>query len=147
MKQFLIFLFCFCNIGHSFIVLQQKNKSVAKYDTRLFQSMQWRNIGPFRGGRSITVAGHAYQPYTFYFGATGGGVWKSEDGGMTWINVSDGFLKSSSIGAIEVAPSDPNVIYIGAGESCIRGNISPGDGVYRSQDAGKTWKHLGCGGK
>ncbi len=122
---------------------QQKSKPLAKYDTRLFQSMQWRNIGPFRGGRSIAVAGHAYQPYTFYFGATGGGVWKSEDGGITWINVSDGFLKSSSIGAIEVAPSDPNVIYIGTGESCIRGNISPGDGVYRSQDAGKTWKHVG----
>lgn len=138
-------LLCAHILSFSHAVSQQKGKTgvLAKYDPRLFQAMQWRNIGPFRGGRSLAVAGHAEQPYTFYFGATGGGVWKSEDGGITWKNVSDGFLKSSSVGAIEVAPSDPNVIYIGTGESCIRGNISPGDGMYKSQDAGKTWKYLG----
>ncbi|MBL7961717.1 glycosyl hydrolase, partial [bacterium] len=127
------------------VISQQKDKiTFAKiYDDDLFKSMQWRNIGPFRGGRSIAVAGHVDQSYTFYFGATGGGVWKTEDGGITWNNVSDGFLKSSSVGAIEVAASDPNVIYVGTGESCIRGNISPGDGIYKSQDAGKTWSHVG----
>ena len=141
----IILLVCVHVFSLSHSVSQQKDKFVApvQYDNHLFQSMQWRNIGPFRGGRSIAVAGHADQPYTFYFGATGGGVWKSEDGGVTWINVSDGFLKSSSVGAIEVAPSDANVIYAGTGESCIRGNISPGDGMYKSQDGGKTWKYLG----
>ncbi|KAB2877823.1 glycosyl hydrolase [bacterium] len=131
--------------GSRLVVSQQKEKNTSAkvYDVSLFKSMQWRNIGPFRGGRSIAVAGHADQPYTFYFGATGGGIWKTDDGGITWSNVSDGFLKSSSVGAIEVAASDPNVIYVGTGESCIRGNISPGDGIYKSQDAGKTWSHVG----
>ncbi|MBL7994633.1 glycosyl hydrolase [bacterium] len=138
----LLFLYPLCG-PPVFSQQKEKNSSAKVYDSSLFKSMQWRNIGPFRGGRSIAVAGHADQPYTYYFGATGGGVWKTEDGGITWNNVSDGFLKSSSVGAIEVAPSDPNVIYAGTGESCIRGNISPGDGIYKSQDAGRTWSHVG----
>ncbi len=117
--------------------------STLKYDTSLYRAMQWREIGPFRGGRSIAVAGHPEQPLTYYFGATGGGVWKTEDGGVTWVNVSDGFFKSSSVGAIAVAESDPNVIYVGMGEACLRNNISIGDGVYKSEDAGKTWRNIG----
>ena len=133
---------------YSVAVSQKKPAQVSKpttlkYDTSLYRAMQWREIGPFRGGRSIAVAGHPEQPLTYYFGATGGGVWKTTDGGVTWVNISDGFFKSSSVGAIAVAESDPNVIYVGMGEACLRNNISIGDGVYKSEDAGKTWKHLG----
>ncbi len=113
------------------------------YDTSLYNKMQWREIGPFRAGRSIAVAGHPDQPNTFYFGATGGGIWKTEDGGNSWINVSDGFLKVGIVGALEVAPSDPNVVYAGTGEACIRGNAMPGEGMYKSDDGGKTWKIIG----
>ncbi|HEX9166767.1 MAG TPA: glycosyl hydrolase [Gemmatimonadales bacterium] len=113
-------------------------------DTALYGTLSWRNIGPFRGGRSVAVAGVPQKPHTFYFGATGGGVWKTEDAGETWANISDGFLKTGSVGAIAVAPSDPNVIYVGMGEHAVRGVMtSHGDGVYRSTDAGATWHHLG----
>ena len=115
------------------------------YGQSYLQELQFRNIGPYRGGRSVAVAGHKDQPYTFYQGATGGGVLKTEDGGKTWINISDGYFNTGSVGAIAVAPSDPNVIYAGMGETCIRGNMSAGDGVYRSTDEGKTWKHVGLG--
>ncbi|MBI3004784.1 MAG: glycosyl hydrolase [Ignavibacteriales bacterium] len=116
-----------------------------KYDTSLYRAMQWREIGPFRGGRSIAVAGHKDLQYTYYFGATGGGIWKTEDGGNIWVNVSDGFLKVGIVGALAVAESDPNVIYAGTGEACIRGNTMPGEGMYKSTDAGKTWKFSGLG--
>ena len=110
----------------------------------LYQGMEWRNIGPFRGGRSDAVAGVASDPHLYYFGAVGGGIWKTENGGETWKNISDGQLKTSSVGAITVAPSDPNVIYAGMGENDARGvAISFGDGVYKSSDAGRTWKHVG----
>ena len=108
-----------------------------------FDALEWRNIGPWRGGRVGAVAAHPNDAQTFYFGSTGGGVWKSTDAGMYWENVSDGFFKRASVGALAVAQSDPNVIYVGMGESCIRGNVSHGDGVYRSTDAGKTWQHRG----
>jgi photosystem II stability/assembly factor-like uncharacterized protein len=110
----------------------------------LFNALTWRNIGPFRGGRSLAVAGVQGKPLTYYFGATGGGVWKSVDGGNNWVAVSDTTFRSSSVGAITVAPSDPNVVYVGMGEADIRSNISFGDGMYKSVNAGKTWKKLGC---
>src|SRR3954469_12437100 len=109
----------------------------------LLQQLEFRSIGPTRGGRVVAVAGDPLKPATYYFGSTGGGVWKSNDAGQYWTNVSDGFFKRASVGGIAVAPSDPNVIYVGMGESTIRGNVSHGDGVYKSTDAGKTWTHLG----
>lgn len=110
----------------------------------LYQALKWRNLGPYRGGRSVAVAGVPSEPNTFYFGGAGGGVFKSTNAGETWKNVTDGFLKTSSVGAIAVAPSDPNVIYIGMGEGTARANaVSEGDGVYKSTDAGRTWQHVG----
>jgi len=106
------------------------------------QGMQYRLVGPFRGGRSLTAAGIPGDPTTYYFGATGGGIWKSTDGAITWKPVFD-HEKSSSIGSLAVAPSDPNIIYAGTGEACIRGNAATGDGVYKSVDAGKTWRNVG----
>ena len=112
-----------------------------------FSAMQWRNIGPFRGGRSVAVTGVVGDLDTYYFGSVGGGVWKTSDAGETWRNVSDGFLNTSSVGAIAVAESDANVVYVGMGEHAVRGvTTSHGDGVYRSTDAGKTWTHLGLDG-
>ena len=111
---------------------------------KLYESMAYRNIGPFRGGRSTTVTGIPNNIFTYYMGATGGGVWKTTDGGNTWNNISDGYFNTTGIGDITVAPSDPNIIYVGTGESPVRGvKTSHGDGLYKSIDAGKTWKHLG----
>jgi photosystem II stability/assembly factor-like uncharacterized protein len=113
------------------------------YPQKLYSALKYRNIGPYRGGRSIAVAGQKDEPYTFYFGSTGGGVWKTTDGGITWINVSDKYFKTGAVGALAVAPSDPNVVYAGMGESFIRGNMATGDGVYKSTDGGKTWENVG----
>jgi photosystem II stability/assembly factor-like uncharacterized protein len=115
----------------------------ADYDASLFGSLHWRNIGPQRGGRSIASSGSVQRPNEYYFGAVGGGLWKTTDGGLTWRAVTDGQLKSSSIGAVAVAASNPDIVYIGMGETELRGNIMQGDGVYRSEDAGKTWKNIG----
>jgi photosystem II stability/assembly factor-like uncharacterized protein len=112
-------------------------------DPRLLNSLQWRLVGPHRGGRSVAVAGDPVEPMVFYFGACAGGVWKTTDGGTYWENVSDGFFETAAVGAIAVAPSDPNVVYAGTGEACIRGNVSHGDGVYRSTDAGRSWTNVG----
>ncbi|MFZ2648717.1 MAG: hypothetical protein WA210_01300 [Burkholderiaceae bacterium] len=112
-------------------------------DTPLLDALQWRCIGPPRGGRVVAVAGDPADPMTFYFGACAGGVWKTVDGGLYWRNVSDGFFSSATVGALAVAPSDPNVVYAGTGETTIRVDVSYGDGVYRSCDAGRTWTHLG----
>src|SRR6185312_7340460 len=112
-------------------------------DSSIFKSLRWRNVGPDRGGRSIAIAGVRGQPKVGYFGATGGGLWKTTDGGEHWANITDGQLHSSSFGAVAVSESDPNIIYMGMGEAEIRGDIQPGDGVYKSTDAGKTWTHIG----
>ncbi len=110
---------------------------------QLLDKLEWRCIGPHRGGRVVAVAGDVEQPMTFYFGACAGGVWKTTDGGQYWHNISDGYFKTAAVGALAVATSDPNVIYAGTGESTIRGNVSHGDGVYKSVDAGLSWQHLG----
>jgi photosystem II stability/assembly factor-like uncharacterized protein len=109
----------------------------------LRQSLEWRCIGPYRGGRVVAVAGDPVDPAVFYFGACAGGIWKTTDGGTYWQNVSDGYLHTAAVGAIAVADADPNVIYAGMGECCIRGDVSHGDGVYRSTNGGQTWTHLG----
>ncbi|HEV7662204.1 MAG TPA: glycosyl hydrolase, partial [Chloroflexota bacterium] len=112
-------------------------------DDRLFRTLDWRCIGPHRGGRCVAVAGHPTDVGTFYFGACAGGVWKTTNSGSHWINVSDGFFQTAAIGAIAVSDSDSSVVYAGTGEACIRSNVSHGDGVYRSDDGGHTWRNLG----
>src|SRR5690606_11918654 len=113
-------------------------------DTAAFRALQWRNIGPMRGGRSVAVTGIPGRPLTFLAGYTGGGLWRTDNAGLEWRNISDGWFGSGSIGAIAVAPSDDNVIYVGTGEHAVRGQSSTyGDGVYRSTDQGRTWSHLG----
>ncbi|PYT64012.1 MAG: hypothetical protein DMG42_35440, partial [Acidobacteria bacterium] len=111
-------------------------------DQKLFQELRWRLIGPFRGGRVLAVTGVRGQPETYYFGAVGGGVWKTNDAGRTWKPIFDS-QPVASIGAIAVAPSDANVIYVGSGEADMRSSISVGNGMYKSTDAGNTWKQMG----
>ena len=110
---------------------QRRNKTTTAdpFPEELYSSLEYRLVGPFRGGRSAAVTGVPGQPNLFYFGATGGGVWKTTDGGRTWENISDGFF-GGSIGAVEVAKSDPNVIYVGGGEKTLRGNVSSGYGIF-----------------
>ncbi len=108
-----------------------------------YEEMKWRNIGPARGGRSLGCAGSPGRPFEYYFGATGGGLWKTTDGGQEWFPVTDGQVTSSSVGAVAVAETNPDIVYIGMGEVQLRGSITQGDGVYRSRDGGNTWRHLG----
>jgi len=134
-------LACLCMAPFSF---GQRKSTTPNITESLYGSMAYRNIGPFRGGRVTTVEGIPNDIFTYYMGATGGGVWKTTDGGATWNNISDGFFNTTGIGDITVAPSDHNIVYVGTGESCIRGvKTSHGDGMYKSTDAGKTWKHIG----
>ena len=121
---------------------KKSNQATEAPQKELYSSLEYRLIGPFRGGRSAAVTGVSNQPNLFYFGATGGGVWKTIDGGREWENISDGFF-GGSIGAIEVSKSDPNVIYVGGGEKTLRGNVSSGYGVWKSENAGKTWVSMG----
>ena len=109
----------------------------------LFAGLEYRMVGPSRGGRATAVAGHRAQPSTFYLGATGGGVWKTTDYGQSWYPISDGYFATGSIGAIRVAYSDPNIVYVSTGSDGLRSNVIIGKGVYKSTDAGKTWKHIG----
>ena len=116
----------------------------ASYDAKLFGEMRWRSIGPYRGGRTKSAVGVPSQPNVFYIGVCNGGVWKSNDYGRTWWPIFDD-QPTGSIGAIAVAPSDPNIVYVGSGEGLQRPDLSTGDGIYKSTDAGKTWVHLGLG--
>ena len=115
MKKFYLFI-VLCCVGIT---------SAESLDTTVKDVMKWRNIGPFRGGRSLTAVGIPNDPLTYYFGSVGGGIWKTTDGGIVWKNVSDGFLKTGSVGALAVAESDPNIIYAGMGEACIRPSRRP----------------------
>jgi photosystem II stability/assembly factor-like uncharacterized protein len=121
------------------VVTAQAESSVKSW----LQGLRYRSVGPARGGRVTAVAGHRRQPHTFFMGATGGGVWKTTDAGQNWTNISDGFFDTPSIGAIAVADSDPNVIYVGTGSAAIRSNIIRGLGVWKSTDGGKSWRHIG----
>lgn len=124
---------------------QEKADGTAGFDESLFNTTQWRLVGPFRGGRSGTVQGVIGQPNLYYMGTAGGGVWKTTDGGNSWSCISDGYF-GGSIGAVAVAQSDPNVIYVGEGEQTVRGNVSSGNGLWRSTDAGASWKFIGLKG-
>ncbi len=112
------------------------------FDPKLFGEMRWRCIGPFRGGRTVAISGVPHQPNVFYMAAVNGGVWKTTDFGNTWNPIFDD-QPTGSVGALAVAPSDPNVIYVGSGEGLQRPDLATGDGIYKSTDAGKTWMHLG----
>jgi len=124
-------VFCVCSL-----------LSGQQFSPTLFSGLKWRLIGPFRGGRSIAVSGVRGGGSTLYFGSVDGGIWKSDDAGTVWSPLFDD-QQVASIGALEVAPSDPNVIYVGTGESDIRSDLASGDGVYKSTDAGKTWRNVG----
>jgi photosystem II stability/assembly factor-like uncharacterized protein len=123
------------------LVAQSSSNTVV--DLKTYQDLRWRSVGPHRGGRSTAAVGVRTQPNVFYMGATGGGVWKSENYGITWAPITDGQIATGSIGAIDVADSNPNVIYVGTGSEAIRSNVIVGRGVYKSSDAGRTWQHAG----
>lgn len=125
------------------MLAQPKAQEKPPVDPAFYENMTWRNIGPHRGGRSLGAAGSPGRPNEYYFGATGGGLWKTLDGGQNWFPVTDGQITSSSVGAVAVAETNPDIVYIGMGEVQLRGSITQGDGVYKSTDGGKTWRHLG----
>ena len=145
MKKLLIipilFLFVFTNV-HS--QKRKTKKGKEKIEKLNYNNIKWRNIGPFRGGRSVTSSGVLGHPNIFYMGTTGGGLWKTEDFGSNWTNISDGFFKTGTVGSVSVSESDPNIIVVGMGEHAARGVMtSMGDGIYISLDAGKTWVNKG----
>ena len=136
-------LFCLTLMVTGEPVLAADSESQDDSEEAFLEAMKFRNIGPFRGGRVTAVTGVPGDSLTYYMGSTGGGVWKTTDAGTSWKNISDDSFEVGSVGAVAVAPSDPNVVYVGTGSACPRGNVSPGNGVYRSTDAGKTWDHVG----
>ena len=149
MKPYLLFVLCFfCTITSVELNAQRKKnkkQNETTFSESLYNSLEWRLVGPFRGGRAATVAGVINDPNTYYMGTAGGGVWKTEDSGNSWYSISDGYF-GGSIGAVAVSESDPNIIYVGEGEQTLRGNVSSGNGLWKSLDAGKTWKFIGLKG-
>ena len=125
------------------VIIGQITPKESSIPTDFYQQLEWRNIGPYRGGRSLGAAGSPGRMNEYYFGATGGGLWKTVDGGTEWFPVTDGQITSSSVGAVAVAETNPDIVYIGMGEVQLRGSITQGDGVYKTVDGGKTWRHLG----
>lgn len=144
MKRFTISL---CIVLLVFTFQNITGQSSTNQDTQIpkefYNQLEWRNIGPYRGGRSLGAAGSPGRTNEYYFGATGGGLWKTVDGGTEWFPVTDGQVTSSSVGAVAVAETNPDIVYIGMGEVQLRGSITQGDGVYKTIDGGKTWRHLG----
>lgn len=141
-RLYYLILAVFLTLPQALEAQKRKAQDSKSYDEKLYDALEWRGIGPFRGGRSAAVTGVIGQPNLFYMGATGGGVWRTKDGGNTWESISDGHF-GGSIGSVAVAESDPNVIYVGGGEKTLRGNMSYGYGMYKSVDAGKNWEHIG----
>src|SRR3954462_8255010 len=139
------FTLAFTIYGHdrAAVGLAAQSNANTIVDVKTYQDLRWRSIGPHRGGRSTAAAGVRSQPGVFYMGATGGGVWKTENYGTTWVPVTDGQIATGSIGAIDVAESNPDIVYVGTGSEAIRSNVILGRGVYKSTDAGKTWKLTG----
>lgn len=133
--------FCLFIIAFITVCFSQQDSNLVS--SKFYDKLKWRNIGPQRGGRSLGCTGTPGRPLEYYFGATGGGLWKTTDGGQTWAAVTDGQVTSSSVGAVAVAETNPDIVYIGMGETQLRGSITQGDGVYKSSDGGKTWRHLG----
>lgn len=142
-RSTLVFALLILPLVFGFSTIQAQQKSQQPIDPTYFKSYEWRNIGPDRGGRSLGSSGSPGRPNEYYFGATGGGLWKTVDGGNEWFPVTDGQITSSSIGAVAVAETNPDIVYIGGGETQLRGSITQGDGVYKTTDGGKTWRHLG----
>ena len=137
-RRWIIVSTCLC-LSLLFVFAQQGGQ----FPASLLAGLRWRDVGPMRGGRTFGVAGHADQPDTFYFGSVGGGVWKTENSGHTWLPISDEGIPIGSIGAVAVAPSNANVVYVGTGEPDIRSQHSYGIGMFKSSDAGRTWTHIG----
>ncbi|MBP6823473.1 MAG: glycosyl hydrolase [Acidobacteria bacterium] len=143
MSKHLLSVLFSCFLASQLFAQAPQSAAADDYNS-VFKAVKWRSIGPFRGGRSNAGSGVIGDPMTYYMGTTGGGLWKTDDMGITWRNISDGYFKTGTIGAIAVAESDPNVVYVGMGEHAVRGVMThSGDGVYKSTDAGKTWKHIG----
>ncbi len=142
LKRFCMAVFAVSAFLLLLCILQPQSLSAQPFDSELFSGMHWRLIGPFRGGRALTATGVRGKPDLFYFGAVGGGVWKSDDAGQTWAPIFDS-QPVSSIGAIAVAPSNPDILYVGSGEADMRSDISYGNGMYKSTDAGRTWARIG----
>ncbi len=147
MKRIFLYLFLvfFAFSFQNVCAQRKKNTSIENYSESLYNSIQWRLVGPFRGGRAGTVSGVLNNPNLYYMGTAGGGVWKTTDAGSAWSCISDGYF-GGSIGALAVSESDPNVIYVGEGEQTLRGNVSSGNGIWKSLDAGGTWKFIGLEG-
>ncbi|MGB5270034.1 MAG: glycosyl hydrolase, partial [Eudoraea sp.] len=147
MHQNILKTFLFALLFISFSAFSQNKNNTSSespsLDPSFYEGLEWRNIGPNRGGRSLGSAGSPGRPNEYYFGATGGGLWKTTDGGNEWSAVTDGQVTSSSVGAVAVAETNPDIVYIGMGEVQLRGSITQGDGVYKTVDGGKTWRHLG----